>query len=117
MEGGEFAGNADAGGGFVAVAEDAQYTVRRYLEQPPTPKELEQVLQPLQLEPWDITRLEEAAAADLGMETWARDAAHRDRWIQALATHPILIQRPIITADDGTATMGRSPDAVRSVLR
>jgi hypothetical protein len=28
----------------------------------------------------------------------------------------VLIQRPIITADDGTAVLGRSPDAVLSVL-
>ena len=97
-------------------AEGAQYTVRHYLEQPPTADELEHVLDRLQLEPWDITRLGEPAAADLGMATWTRDAAHRDRWIQALANHPILIQRPIITADDGTAAVGRSPDAVRSVL-
>ncbi|MGW7256570.1 ArsC/Spx/MgsR family protein [Streptomyces sp. NPDC054834] len=97
-------------------AEGAQYTVRHYLEQPPTADELEHVLDRLGLEPWDITRLGEPAAADLGMATWRRDAAHRDRWVQALANHPILIQRPIITADDGTAAVGRSPAAVRSVL-
>ncbi|MCO6008581.1 hypothetical protein NE236_26770 [Actinoallomurus purpureus] len=28
----------------------------------------------------------------------------------------MLIQRPIITADDGTAVVGRSPEAVGSVL-
>jgi arsenate reductase (glutaredoxin) len=95
---------------------EARYTVRRYLEHPPTAEELEQVLQRLHLEPWDITRLGEPAAADLGMDAWERDSAHRDRWIQALAAHPILIQRPIITADDKTAVVGRSPDAVRSVL-
>ncbi|MGV9245565.1 ArsC/Spx/MgsR family protein [Streptomyces sp. NPDC003710] len=98
-------------------AEGAQYTVRRYLEEPPTVEELEQVLERLQLEPWDITRLGEPAAAGLGMHTWQRDAAHRDRWLNALATQPTLIQRPIITADDGTAVVGRSADAVRSVLR
>lgn len=97
-------------------AEGAQYTVRHYLEQPPTADELEHVLDRLGLAPWDITRLGEPAATDLGMATWKRDAAHRDRWMQALANHPILIQRPIITADDGTAAVGRSPDAVRSVL-
>lgn len=97
-------------------ADGAQYTVRRYLEQPPTVEELNQVLQRLQLEPWDITRLGEPDAARLGMDAWKRDAAHRDRWLQALADQPILIQRPIITADDGTAVVGRSPDAVRSVL-
>jgi arsenate reductase len=41
---------------------------------------------------------------------------HRGRWLDALAAHPILIQRPIITADDGTTVIGRSPEAVRSVL-
>jgi arsenate reductase (glutaredoxin) len=98
-------------------AEGAEYTVRRYLEQPPTAEEIERVLERLRLEPWDITRLGEPAAAELGMETWERDAAHRDRWIEALATRPVLIQRPIITADDGTAVVARSPEAVRSVLR
>lgn len=98
-------------------AEGADYTVRHYLELPPTAQELEQVLDRLQLEPWDITRLNEPAAADLGMDTWKRDTTHRDRWINALAAQPALIQRPIITADDGTTVVGRSPDAVRSVLR
>lgn len=34
----------------------------------------------------------------------------------ALAEHPKLIQRPIITADDGTAVVARTDDAVRDVL-
>ncbi|MFJ5034753.1 ArsC/Spx/MgsR family protein [Streptomyces sp. NPDC088560] len=97
-------------------AEGAQYTVRRYLEQPPTVEEIEQVLGRLDLEPWDITRTGELAAVDLGMSTWERDAAHRDHWIRALADYPILIQRPIITADDGTTVVGRSADAIRSGL-
>ena len=45
-----------------------------------------------------------------------RDASSRQRWIEALAAHPTLIQRPIITADDGTTVVGRSDEAVRSVL-
>ncbi|MFI6360189.1 recombinase family protein [Streptomyces sp. NPDC050743] len=36
-------------------------------------------------------------------------------WIRALADHPILIQRPLITADE-TTVVGRSADAIRSVL-
>ncbi|WP_333492488.1 ArsC/Spx/MgsR family protein [Streptomyces camelliae] len=90
--------------------------VRRCLEQPPTVKEIEQVLRRLDLEPWDITRTGEPAAVDLGMATWERNAAHRDRWIRALADHPMLVQRPVITADDGTTVVGRSNDAVRSLL-
>ncbi|MER6140958.1 arsenate reductase family protein [Streptomyces sparsogenes] len=97
-------------------AEGAQYTVRRYLETPPTAQEIEEVLDRLGLEPWDITRTGESAAADLGLADWPREESARARWIEALAAHPILIQRPIITADDGTAVVGRTPDAVRSVL-
>ncbi|WP_323377017.1 arsenate reductase family protein [Streptomyces smaragdinus] len=97
-------------------AEGAEYTVRYYLEQPPTADELTKVLARLGLEPWDITRLGEPDATDLGIGTWPRDAGHRDRWLEALAGHPALIQRPIITADDGTAVVGRTPEAVRSVL-
>lgn len=40
----------------------------------------------------------------------------RTRWIEALAAHPELLQRPIITGDDGTTVIGRSAEAVRRVL-
>ncbi|MEU3274409.1 arsenate reductase family protein [Saccharomonospora sp. NPDC006951] len=94
----------------------AGYTVRHYLEEPPTEQELGRVLARLDLEPWDIARFGEPVAAELGLDSWERDEAHRPRWIAALAAHPILIQRPIITADDGTTVVARSPEAVRSVL-
>lgn len=97
-------------------AEGAKYTIRYYLEEPPTVREIEEVLDRLGLEPWDITRLGEPAAADLAMASWPREQAARARWIEALAAHPSLIQRPIITADDGTAVVARTPEAVRSVL-
>ncbi|MDT3723382.1 arsenate reductase family protein [Streptomyces sp. DSM 41972] len=97
-------------------AEGADYTVRRYLEDVPTEDEIREVLARLGLEPWDITRTQEAAAKDLGLKEWPRDAGARDRWIAALAAHPKLIQRPIVTADDGTAVVARTEEAVRDVL-
>ncbi|MER6204936.1 arsenate reductase family protein [Streptomyces sp. NPDC001642] len=97
-------------------AEGADYTVRRYLEDVPNEDEIRAVLERLGLEPWDITRAQEAAAKELGLKEWARDASSRDRWVAALAAHPKLIQRPIITADDGTAVVARSDEAVRDAL-
>jgi arsenate reductase (glutaredoxin) len=97
-------------------AEGAEYTVRRYLEDVPSEDEIREVLDRLGLEPWDITRTQEAAAKELGLKVWARDDSSRDRWITALAEHPKLIQRPIITADDGSAVVGRTEDAVRDAL-
>ncbi|MBO7937011.1 arsenate reductase family protein [Streptomyces sp. S9] len=97
-------------------AEGADYTVRRYLEDVPSEDEIRAVLGRLGLEPWDITRTGEAVAKELGLKEWARDAGSRDRWIAALAARPKLIQRPIITADDGTAVVARTDEAVRDAL-
>ncbi|MCW5249198.1 MULTISPECIES: arsenate reductase family protein [unclassified Streptomyces] len=97
-------------------AEGADYTVRRYLEDVPTADEIRAVLGRLGLEPWDITRTGEAVAKELGMGDWPRDEAARDRWVTALSEHPRLIQRPIITAEDGTAVVARTDEAVRDAL-
>ncbi|MFJ8930112.1 arsenate reductase family protein [Streptomyces sp. NPDC102364] len=97
-------------------AEGADYTVRRYLEDVPTPDEIRAVLGRLGLEPWDITRTQEADAKELGLKGWARDADSREQWIEELAAHPKLIQRPIITAEDGTAVVGRSEESVREAM-
>ncbi|MGG7573764.1 arsenate reductase family protein [Streptomyces sirii] len=96
--------------------EGAQYTVRKYLEDPPDAGELREVLARLGLEPWDITRTQEAEAKELELKDWERSDAARERWIAALAAHPRLIQRPIITADDGSALVGRTEEAVREVV-
>ncbi|MFF9093430.1 arsenate reductase family protein [Streptomyces sp. NPDC014802] len=97
-------------------AEGADYTVRRYLEDVPSEDEIRAVLERLNLEPWDITRTQEADARELGLKDWPKDDSARDRWIKALAEHPKLIQRPIITADDGSAVVGRTEEAVRDAL-
>ena len=89
------------------------YTVRRYLDDPPTADELDAVLVRLGLEPWDVVRLNEPVAAELGLADLPRE---RRRWLELMAAHPILIQRPIITADDGRTVVGRSAEAVQSVL-
>ena len=97
-------------------AEGAGYTVRRYLDDAPSPAEVDELLGRLALEPWDITRTAEPIAKELGLKGWPRDAASRERWVTALAEHPKLIQRPIITADDGTAVVARTDEAVRAAL-
>jgi arsenate reductase len=90
------------------------YTVRRYLDEPPTRAELEEVLARLGLEPWHITRTGEPEA--VAVRDLARSAEARAAWLQALVDHPRLIQRPIITADDGTTVVGRDPDSLARVL-
>lgn len=91
----------------------ADYTVRRYLDDPPSPAELDAVLRRLGLEPWDIARSGEPEAERLGLADLPRE---RDRWLELMSAHPVLIQRPILTADDGTTVIGRSDDAVQRAI-
>lgn len=88
------------------------YTVRRYLEDPPTREELEDVLSRLGLAPWDIARTGDALAAELDLAALPRTEETRERWLDVLVTHPRLLQRPIVTADDGTAVVARDPGTV-----
>lgn len=92
----------------------ATYTVRRYLDDPPTAAELDAVLTRLNLDPWHITRMNEPAAEAIA--TLAKDYAHRSDWIEALVSNPILIQRPIITTDDGTTAIARDPETLNRLL-
>ncbi|HSV40233.1 MAG TPA: ArsC/Spx/MgsR family protein [Nocardioidaceae bacterium] len=91
-----------------------EYTERRYLEQPPTRVEILDVLARLDLEPWHITRMNEPDA--VAVKGLARDEATRDEWIDALVDHPRLIQRPIITAEDGTTVVARDAESLESVI-
>lgn len=94
-------------------AAGSDYVVRRYLDEPPTPAELAEVLARLGLEPWDIARDKEAAEEGIDLP---RDPEHRDRWLAALSEHPRAIQRPIITASDGTTVIGRDPGSRARVI-
>ncbi|MBF6209930.1 arsenate reductase family protein [Nocardia puris] len=92
-----------------------EYRVRRYLDDPPTADELRAVLARLGAEPWDITRTGEPVAKDLGLASWGRTPADRERWIEALAAHPKLIQRPIVLTADGGAVVARTDEALRTL--
>ena len=94
-------------------AAGVDYTVRRYLDDPPTRAELEGVLAALGLEPWDVARAKESA--DEGL-TFPRDADHRDDWLDGLVAHPRALQRPIITAADGTTVVGRDAQSLGRVI-
>jgi arsenate reductase len=88
-------------------------TVRRYLDEPPTVDELRAVVDRLGVEPWHVARAKETREAGIDLP---KDAAHREDWLAAMAAHPRVIQRPIVTADDGTTVVGRDPDSLARVI-
>jgi arsenate reductase len=93
-------------------AAGVEYTLRRYLDDPPSEDELRAALTALRLEPWDITRMSEPLARELGLPDMPRDA---DAWIAILAAHPKLIQRPIVLTDDGRAWVARDGETLSEV--
>ena len=101
--------------GAKEILEDAgiEFEERRYLEAPPTAEELDSVLRALGKEPWEIARMGEAVAKDLGLKDLDHDRA---RWIEVMVANPVLIERPILITADGRAVVGRPPEAVRDLL-
>ena len=87
--------------------------VRRYLDDPPTTAELDAALSALGLEPWEIARTGEERAKELGLSGIEHDRA---TWIELMVANPVLIERPIVIADDGHAVVGRPTERVTELL-
>lgn len=88
---------------------EAEYV--RYLDQAPTRAELERVLGLLGIDdPRQMMRTGEAAYKELGLAD-----AGRDELLEAMTTHPILIERPIVVRGD-RAVIGRPPERVLELL-
>ncbi len=97
----------------ILEAAGVAFDEKRYLEDPPTAPELDEVLAALGMEPWEIARMGEDVAKELGL----KDLPHeRDRWIEVMVANPILIERPILVTSDGRAVVGRPPEAVEALL-
>ena len=58
------------------------YTVRRYLDEPPTVEELAAVLDRLGMEPWHVARAKETREAGIDLP---REPGHRRAWLAAMA--------------------------------
>ena len=88
---------------------DADYV--RYLDEAPTRPELERVLALLGTDdPLAITRTGEPVYAELGLA-----GADRSTLLDALAAHPVLIERPIAIRG-GRAVVARPPERILELL-
>ncbi|AVO39344.1 arsenate reductase (glutaredoxin) [Pukyongiella litopenaei] len=89
----------------------AALTVRRYLDDPPTRAEIETARAALGLAPIDMIRTGEKVFRDLGL---TRDSSD-DALLDAMAAHPILIERPLAILGD-RAIIGRPPERLLDLL-
>ena len=83
-----------------------------YLKNPPNAQVLSDLLTQLGLEPRGLMRRKEAEYAELGLDD---PALSREALIEAMVTHPRLIERPIVVKN-GKAALGRPPQAVLEIL-
>lgn len=94
-----------------AARNGLQVDVVEYLKMPPTLEQLSALLQQLGCTARDITRNNEEEYFSLGLEQ-ADDGAV----LCAIATHPKLLQRPIVVYNDH-AVIGRPPELVHDLLK
>ena len=91
---------------------DVELRVIEYLEQPPSPEKMDQILRLLDLEPRELMRPSEAPSPALNL---ASPAMAREALIDAMCANPMLIQRPIVLAN-GKAAVGRPPERALEIL-
>lgn len=83
-----------------------------YLETPPDAAALEALLNMLGLAPRALMRRREAPYKALNL---ADEGLTRAELVNAMVANPILIERPIVTAQ-GKAAVGRPPENALSIL-
>lgn len=87
--------------------------IREYLKNPPSKAEVEKLIDLVGGNPHDLIRDGEPEFRALGQEKGDLGKADIAR---AIATHPILLQRPIVVAGS-RAAIGRPPEAVLPLLK
>ncbi len=87
--------------------------VVEYLQQPLSKAQLREVCKLLGKQPLEIIRTKEALFTELGL---SKDNGYSDeQWIDVLASHPKLLERPIVIYR-GRAAIGRPPESVLALL-
>jgi arsenate reductase (glutaredoxin) len=83
-----------------------------YLKTPPTAEELDDILKKLGMEPRELMRKKESEYKANALDNPSLD---RMALINTMIANPILIERPIVLANE-KAALGRPPENVLSIL-
>jgi arsenate reductase len=90
---------------------ETEVEIIKYLETPPSKEALIDLLQKLNLKPIQLVRVKES----IWIEQYKNKSLSDDAIIEALAAHPILIERPIVIKGD-KAIIGRIPEEVAQFI-
>jgi arsenate reductase (glutaredoxin) len=92
--------------------EGADPKIIEYLKTPPSRDELKRLYERAGIRPRDGLRAKEPLAAELGL---TRPDVTDDEVLDAMAAHPILIERPLVETDKGVV-LARPQDRVCDIL-
>ncbi len=84
-----------------------------YLETPPTEEELDKIVTMLNIEAISLIRTGEKTFKELGLSK--KDNKTNQKWITIMVNNPILIERPIVIANN-KAVIGRPPEKVLEII-
>ena len=87
------------------------FEVIRYLDSPLTKSELSAILDILAIAPIDLVRKGEI----IWKELYKGKELSDDELIEAMVTHPKLIERPIVI-NNNTGVIGRPPESIKDIL-
>ena len=98
----------------LSFLQDKTFTVsvRDYLADPPSVTELDELLRKMNAGPEAILREKEPVFQEL----FAGKTLSRQEWLEAMNTHPVIIERPVIIMGE-KAWMGRPAEAFEQIIR
>ncbi|MDI5894895.1 arsenate reductase (glutaredoxin) [Flavobacterium algoritolerans] len=88
-----------------------EFEIINYLTNPPSFEELSAIIQKLNIKPIELVRQKEK----IWIENFKDQKLNDEQIIQAMITHPILIERPIVI-DGNSAIIGRDLEKVASFI-
>jgi len=86
--------------------------VIEYLKSPPTAEKLKDIITRLEIKPRDLMRKKESVFSEKNLDN---ASLSDDELIGFMIKHPILIERPIVVANEKVA-IGRPPEQVLDIL-
>ncbi|MES2779430.1 MAG: arsenate reductase family protein [Bacteroidota bacterium] len=97
----------------LSILEEAHedFTIIDYVNNPPSKETLNSLITQLGITPENLVRKNEP----LFKQEFDNKHYTNEQWIEILATHPILIERPIVIKN-GKALIGRPPKSILSIL-
>ena len=97
----------------LAILEESNkdFEIIKYLDNPPSKKELKDIINMLNISPIDLVRKNEA----IWKENYKSKQLSDAEIISAMAKHPKLIERPIVI-NNNKAIIGRPPELIKNII-